>query len=128
MQTAKEIMTASVVTIQASASVAEAVQVMREKHLRGLLVEPSGDDDAYGIVTNSDVVYKIAASGKNPENVTIGEIMTKPCLEIDPEMTVQEVCQIFAQNHLHRAPVVKEKLLGVITITDILRRTMWWQG
>ncbi len=128
MQTAKEIMTASVVTIQASASVAEAVQVMREKHLRGLMVEPSGDDDAYGIVTNSDVVYKIAASGKNPENVTIGEIMTKPCIEVDPEMTVQEVCQIFAQNHLHRAPVVKDKLLGVITITDILRRTMWWQG
>jgi len=41
---------------------------------------------------------------------------------------VQEVSQILSRNHLHRAPVVKDKLLGVITVTDILRETMWWQG
>jgi len=128
MQTAKEVMTTPVVTISASASVAEAMRVMAEKHLRGLMVEPSSAGDAYGIVTNADIVYKVAAHGKNPETVTIGEVMTKPCIEVDPDMTVQEVCQILAQNHLHRAPVVKEKLMGVITVVDILRETMWWQG
>ena len=42
--------------------------------------------------------------------------------------TVQEVCQIFARNHLHRAPVIKGELMGVVTVADILRETMWWQG
>ncbi|MGZ8369197.1 MAG: CBS domain-containing protein, partial [Rhodoplanes sp.] len=115
-------------TISASASVAEAMQVMAEKHLRGLMVEPSGAGDAYGIVTNADIVYKVAAYGKNPETMTVGEVMTKPCIEVDPDMTVQEVCQILAQNRLHRVPVVKDELLGVITVVDILRETMWWQG
>jgi CBS domain-containing protein len=128
MQTAKEVMTTPVVTIKASASVAEAMQVMNSKHLRGLMVEPSGADDAYGIVTNTDIVYKVAAHGRNPSTMTVGDIMTKPCISIDPDMTVEEVCQIFKNNHLHRAPVIKGKLLGVITVVDILRETMWWQG
>lgn len=128
MQTAKEVMTTPVITISASASVAEAMQVMAENHLRGLMVEPSGAGDAYGIVTNADIVYKVAAYGKSPETMTVSEVMTKPCIEVDPDMTVQEVCQILAQNRLHRVPVVKDELLGVITVVDILRETMWWQG
>ncbi|MGA8294808.1 MAG: CBS domain-containing protein [Rhodoplanes sp.] len=128
MQTAREIMTTPVVTISASATVAEAMRVMTEKHLRGLMVEPAGLEDSYGIVTNSDIVHKVAAAGKDPETVKIGEVMTKPCIEVDPEMTVQEVCQIFARNHLHRAPVIKGELMGVVTVADILRETMWWQG
>jgi CBS domain-containing protein len=121
-------MTTPVVTISASATVAEAMQVMTEKHLRGLMVEPAGLEDSYGIVTNSDIVHKVTAAGKDPETVKIGEVMTKPCIEVDPEMTVQEVCQIFARNHLHRAPVIKGELMGVVTVADILRETMWWQG
>jgi CBS domain-containing protein len=128
MQTAKEVMTTPVLTIAASATVAEAMQVMKDKHLRGLMVDPTSADDAFGIVTNTDVIYKVAAFGKNPETVKISEIMTKPCVGVDPDMTVEEVCQIFANNHLHRAPVIKDRLLGVITVVDILRETMWWQG
>jgi CBS domain-containing protein len=68
----------------------------------------------------------VAAYEKNPQDLTVGEIMTKPCLEVDPDMTVQEVAQLFSYHHLHRAPVIREKLLGVITVTDIMRETMWW--
>jgi CBS domain-containing protein len=128
MQTAKEVMTTPVVTIAASASLAEAMQVMEEKLLRGLMVQPDGPEDAYGILTDADIVYKVAAYGKDPQSVTVGEVMTKPCVEVDPDMSVEEVCQIFAQHHLHRAPVIKDELMGVITVTDILRETMWWQG
>jgi CBS domain-containing protein len=128
MQTAREIMTKPVVTISACATVAEAMRVMAEKRLRGLMVEPAGREDSYGIVTNSDIVHKVAATGKDPETVKIGEVMTKPCIEVDPEMTVQEVCQIFARHHLHRAPVIKGELMGVVTVVDVLRETMWWQG
>lgn len=127
MQTAKEIMTKDVVTIQASASAAEAIGLMREKHIRDLVVEPVHVDDAYGIVTETDIAYKVAAYGKNPQTVSVGEIMTKPCIEVDPDLTVEEVAQLFALNHLHRAPVIKEKLFGIISVTDILRETMWWR-
>lgn len=126
MQTAKEIMSTPVVMVAATTSVAEAIEIMKEKKLRGLMVEPSHADDTYGIITEADVTYKVAAFEKNPKTLTVGEIMTKPCIEVDPDMTVQEVAQLFSHHHLHRAPVVREKLLGVITVTDIMRETMWW--
>jgi CBS domain-containing protein len=128
MQLASDIMTKGVVTVNASATVAEAMQLMKDQHFRDLVVAPSYEGDAYGIMTEADVVYKVAALGKSPESVTVGEIMTKPCVELDPEMTVQEVAQLFANHHIHRAPVIKDELLGVVTIFDIVRETMWWQG
>ena len=128
MQTAKEIMTTEVVTIQASASAAEAIALMRNNQVRDLIVEPLHKEDAYGIVTEADIAYKVAAYGKDPKTVSVGDIMTKPCIEVDPDLTVEEVAQLFAINHIHRAPVIKEKLLGIISVTDILRETMWWLG
>ncbi len=128
MQTAKEIMTKDVVTVKATMSVAEAISTMQNNKLRDLILEPTDDSDAYGIVTETDIVYKVAALSKNPETVLVNEIGTKPCIEVDPEMTVQEVAQLFANHHIHRAPVVKGKLLGIITVFDIVRETMWWQG
>jgi CBS domain-containing protein len=128
MQTAKEIMTKDVVTVKATISVAEAIKVMQDKNLRDLILEPIDDQDAYGIVTEADIVYKVAALSKNPETVLVNEVGTKPCIEVDPDMTVQEVAQLFANHHIHRAPVVKGELLGIITVFDIVRETMWWQG
>jgi CBS domain-containing protein len=127
MQKASDIMTKNVLTVEASLSVAQAVQLMKEKQFRDLMVSPSKDGDSYGIVTETDVVYKVAALGKDPDAVGVAEIMTKPCLELDPDMSVQEVAQMFANHHIHRAPVITDELLGVVTIFDIVRNSMWWQ-
>jgi predicted transcriptional regulator len=51
MTKAKEIMTTEVVSIQGSATIAEAVKLMKEKGLRTIIVEPHSKDDPYGIVT-----------------------------------------------------------------------------
>lgn len=126
MQTAQEIMTKDVVTISASITVAEAMSVMREKTLRNLIVEPDTESDRYGIITETDIVYKVAAFGKDPQTVTVAEVMTKPCIEVDPDMPVQEVAGLFANHGIHRAPVIKEKLLGIVTVFDIVRETLWW--
>ena len=127
MQTVKEIMTPQVITIKASASAAEAIALMRENNIRDLIVEPVSQGNSYGMLTETDIVYKVAARGLNPINVPVGEIMTKPVIPIDPAMAVQDVARLFADNHIHRAPVIKENLLGIVTVFDIIRETMWWR-
>jgi CBS domain-containing protein len=124
----KDIMTTEVVTIQGSATVAEAVALMKEKKLRDLVVAPRSEEDAYGIITEADVVYKVAAYDRNPEVVQVHEIMTKPCIVVNPDLSVEHVARLFAHYHLHRAPVIKGKLLGIVSVTDIIRQVMWWQG
>jgi CBS domain pair. len=61
MKKAKDIMTTEVVWIQSSATVKEAINLMKETGLRALIVERRNEEDAYGIVTETDIVYKVIA-------------------------------------------------------------------
>jgi CBS domain-containing protein len=109
---AKDIMTTEVVTIEPSATVAEAVALMKEKGLRALIVERTNEEDAYGIVTETDIVYKVVAQGLSPQSVLVREIMTKPCIVVNPDLSVENVARLFAMTGIRRAPVIRERLLG----------------
>jgi CBS domain-containing protein len=123
MMKAKDIMTTEVVTIRGSATVAEAVERMKANGLRALIVDRRHEDDPYGIVTEADIVYKVAAHGKNPKQVRVYEIMNKPCIEVNPDLGVEYVARLFASTGLHRAPVVQGSLLGIISLTDIIHKS-----
>jgi CBS domain-containing protein len=123
MMQAREIMTKDVVTISGSATIAEAVKLMKDKDLRALIVERRSDSDPYGIVTETDIVYKVAAFGHDPKKMWVYEIMTKPCVVVNPDLGVEYVARLFANTRIRRAPVVKGKLLGVISISDILNKS-----
>ena len=123
MPSARDIMTANVVTISGSATVAEAVKLMKDKGLRALIVDRRSDSDPYGIVTETDIVYKVAAFGHDPKQMRVYEIMTKPCVVVNPDLGVEYVARLFANTRIRRAPVVKGKLLGVISISDILNKS-----
>jgi CBS domain-containing protein len=121
---AKDIMTTEVVTIEPSATAAEAVALMKEKGLRALIVERTNEEDAYGIVTETDIVYKVVAQGLSPQSVLVREIMTKPCIVVNPDLSVENVARLFALTGIRRAPVIRERLLGVISVTDIIRKAL----
>ena len=123
MMTAQDIMTTEVVTIRGSATIAEAVKLMKEKGLRALIVEPRSDSDPYGIVSETDIVYKVAAFGHDPKEMKVDEIMTKPCVVVNPHLGVEYVARLFANTRIRRAPVVSGKLLGIISVSDILHKS-----
>ncbi len=125
MMKAEEIMTKDVVTIRGSATVADAVKLMKEKSLRALIVQRRHDQDSYGIVTETDIVYKVAAFGKDPKKLRVYEIMTKPCIVVNPELGVEYVARLFANTGIRRAPVIKGSLLGIISVTDILTKSQF---
>ena len=123
MMTAQDIMTTEVVTIRGSATIAEAVKLMKEKGLRALIVEPRSDSDPYGIVSETDIIYKVAAFGHDPKEMKVYEIMTKPCVVVNPHLGVEYVARLFANTRIRRAPVVSGKLLGIISVSDILHKS-----
>ena len=57
MMKAEDIMTTEVITIRGSATVAEAVDLMKYKGLRSLIVEPRTENDPYGMVSETDIVF-----------------------------------------------------------------------
>ena len=125
MARARDIMTTDVVTVEGTATVAEAVELMKKRRVRALIVERRSEDDAYGIVTQRDVVYRVVAQGRDPATVKVHEIMTKPLVVVNPDLDVKYVARLMAQRGLSRAPVLfGQKLQGVVSITDIVEKAL----
>ena len=123
MTKAIDVATNDVATVRGSATVADAVRLMRLKGIHSLIVERRSDDDAYGIVTDTDIANKVVAYGKDPKQVKVYEVMTKPCIVVNPDLAVEYVARLFAQTGIDRAPVIKDELLGIISVTDILSKS-----
>jgi CBS domain-containing protein len=123
MTKAKDVMTQEVETVKGSATVADVAKLMKFKGIHSLLVEPRNAEDAYGIVTDTDVVNKVVAFGKDPKTVKVYEVMTKPCVVVNPDLAVEYVARLLAQCGLDRAPVIQGELLGIVSLNDILHRS-----
>lgn len=123
MVKAKDVMTEDVATVRGSATVADAVRLMKLRGLHSLIVERRSDDDAYGIITDTDIASQVVAYGKDPKQVRVYEVMTKPCVVVNPDLAVEYVARLFAQVGIDRAPVIKDELIGIISLTDILTKS-----
>ena len=119
---AADIMTTQVFTIHSLATVADAIALMQDKGVRSLIVEPSNDGEAYGIITETDIVYQVTARKKEPQEVMVSQIMTKPCIVVNPNLSLENVARLFAETGIQRAPVIQEQLLGMISVTDIIMK------
>ncbi|MGK7953469.1 MAG: CBS domain-containing protein [Xenococcaceae cyanobacterium] len=118
-----DIMSKKVITIRSFATVAHAVKLMRDYGLSSLIVDRLDESDSYGIITETDIIYKVAAKGLDPEQIRVCEIMTKPCIVVNPDLSTKSVAQLFANTGIRRAPIIRDKLLGVISVTDLLLRS-----
>ncbi|MHC5732076.1 MAG: CBS domain-containing protein, partial [Nostoc sp.] len=105
--------TKDIATIRSSATVAEAVKLLRARDWKALVVDHRHEQDAYGIITEKDIVYKVIAYDKDPSKVRVYEVMTKPCIVVNPDLGLEYVARLFADHNLQRAPVIQGKLLGI---------------
>lgn len=121
MLTVRDIMTRSVVVIRCSATIADAIWLMRAKQVRSLIVEKAYEEGPYGILTEKDIVYGVTALGKNPQHVFVGSLMRRPCIAIPSHICIEDAAKLLSEAGVHRAPVVEyNKLLGILSVTDIL--------
>jgi len=120
---AQDIMSTNVVTVDGMATVADAAKVMRENKVRTLIVERRSAEDAYGIITYRDIVYKVMAKGLKPQDVKVHEIMTKPLVVVNKDLDIKYVARLFANTGLSRAPVIFDgKVQGVVSVSDIVEK------
>ncbi|MDJ0635195.1 MAG: CBS domain-containing protein, partial [Xenococcaceae cyanobacterium MO_188.B29] len=87
-------MSTNIVTIDSLATIAEAARVMKEHSVRALIVDRASAEDAYGIITATDVSQAVA-NAKKPEATYVCEVMTKPCIVVNPDLEVEHIPQLF---------------------------------
>ena len=96
------------------------VGVTREKGVSSLVVNRRTHDDAWGIVTRKDVVNKVVDPGKDPQNVYVYEIMTKPVIMASTSFALKSCARLLNYAGIRRAPVIDgKKIIGIVSNTDI---------
>jgi len=117
---AADVMTKDVVFIDGKKSVADAVRLMKEKKVSSLFVNRRSPADAWGIVTRKDVVNKVVDPGKDPAQVKVFEIMSKPLITVSPGLALKYCARLFNASGIRRAAVFDGKeIIGILSNTDI---------
>ena len=66
-------------------------------------------------------VLLLPASGFDPAEVRVDEIMTKPLIVVNPSLRVELVARLFANHRIGHAPVIENhKLIGIVSLTDLV--------
>lgn len=99
----------------------EALGLMKEKNVRSILASHVGE--VVGIVSKTDILFKVMSQGRNPGKVRLREIMTSPVLAVNPHNTVQETLSIM-DKHVIRQVIVSSHsaVLGMVSRDDIFEK------
>lgn len=109
-----------VLSIEAGASVFEAVQEMVEANVGSLLVTDHGD--IVGIVTERDYLRRVTLEGRTDTDTAVSEIMSAPLVVVTPDTDIDECMAIMTDRRIRHLPVVEDgDVIGVVSIGDLVK-------
>jgi acetoin utilization protein AcuB len=125
-----ERMTRNPVTILATASIDDALHLMRERKVRRLpVLDATGR--MVGIVSDKDLLHAAPSQATSLSvyelhyllaKLTIKQVMSSPVISVSSDTPLEEAARIMADNKIGGLPVVNGgKLAGIITETDIFK-------
>lgn len=115
----KSLMIPDPITIKENASIEEAIEVMKSNSIRHLPVVEK-KNRLKGFVTLADLKQGLIPS--LVAGVSLSDLIIKDPITVDPDDDVEIAAQLIYKHKIGGMPVVKrDKLVGIITETDILR-------
>ncbi|RCV65231.1 CBS domain-containing protein [Methanophagales archaeon] len=109
----RDVMVDDVVYVTVPGTREQLMAVCKKKHISGVPVLK--DERVVGVVTRQDVL-------KNRDEDQIALLMRRNPITISPEATIAEAAEIILLHGIRRLPVVVgDKLVGLISIADIIR-------
>jgi acetoin utilization protein AcuB len=115
----RDLMIPNPITITASASISDAIELMKANRIRHLPVVSKGKK-LEGLVTMADLKQGLIPSMLG--DVDLKDLMIKEPITVEPEDDIETAAQIIYKNKIGGLPVTRNgRLVGIITDTDLLR-------
>jgi len=123
MLSVKDMMTTSIITIEASEPVIRAKQLMAQKEIRQLPVLENGS--VIGMLTDRDLklAQAVTEDPKFDQHRTAGDICVHNAYSVGPDEPARNVLNYMAKERIGSALVVNEEggIVGIVTAVDACR-------
>jgi acetoin utilization protein AcuB len=115
----QDLMISDPITVTVSASIADAIELMKVNSIRHLPVV-STDNQLEGLLTLADLKQGLIPSMLS--DVSLDDLIIKNPITVEPDDDIEVAAQLIYQNKIGGLPVVQDNILvGIITATDLLR-------
>ena len=110
-----------VFSIRPQGTLGNAVEILRDKRIGALLVTDS-NGALCGILSERDIVRKLAETPGRTLPQKVEDVMTKDVQTCTPDETLMSVLQRMTDGRFRHMPVVDDSgLVGMITIGDVIK-------
>jgi CBS domain-containing protein len=119
MVTVSQIMTRSIIQLEAGTSAIDAAKLMKEHKIGSVFVKK--EHDIIGIVTEPDIVRKVVGTDRVPYFIPVEDIMSSPVIGIDERRPITEAADLMEQHGTRHLAVFKSgQVVGVLSVRDLL--------
>lgn len=114
----RDIMTARVVAMNTTATIAAVAQRMRDERVGSVLI--TRDDELVGMVTDRQITHTVVADGLDPREVAVSEVMFTDFIPLEPDMDLLLAVRLQRELAMRRLPVVEDgRIVGIMSVSDI---------
>ena len=126
--TAAQIMGATgdeVATVTAADLVRDAATLLADRRI-GAVVVVDGDRAVVGILSERDIVGRLASDGGACLDLEVGAVMTGPVVTSRGGETTQQLMEIMTEGRFRHVPVVDDggRLVGIVSVGDVVKATI----
>ncbi len=118
MPTVQEVMTTDPIALDASETVGEAARRMKGDDIGDVIVVEGGQ--ICGVVTDRDIVVRVVAEGRDPDQVQLAEVCSRDVATVSPGDDLTAAGDLMRDRAVRRVPVVENgQPVGIVSIGDL---------
>jgi CBS domain-containing protein len=111
----------SIITIEATASVAEAIGLLAERRIGAMPVLRDGE--LAGIFSERDIIYGLKEHGAALLEWSVEQVMTSPPVTVERSQSLIGALGLITRRRVRHLPVVEDgRLIGFVSIGDIVKQ------
>ncbi len=108
-----------IVKVDRDVSVKTAAEMMRDNGIGSIFITSS--EEIIGILTDTDLVRRVVATGADPLTTTVEKIMSAPIASIEGNRTLLDANDLMAKQHIRHLGITKDgKMAGMISVRDLV--------
>jgi signal-transduction protein with cAMP-binding, CBS, and nucleotidyltransferase domain len=116
-----DMMVSDVVTVSCMATLRQAMELMRDRRVKSLVVEKRHESDAWGIVTYTTILRTVVQEEGDVDLINVYDIASKPAVTVPRQLEVRHAVQMMLDLDIKRVIVSSNnELEGILTMHDIV--------